>query len=73
MLRLGGTQIDTSGIEGAFKARGVPYQTLDIASQRARDIYGYDLVLVRPDMHVVWRGKAAPDDAEALAAMVTGH
>lgn len=73
MLRLGGTQIDTSGIEGAFKARGVPYQTLDIASQRARDIYGYDLVLVRPDMHVVWRGKAAPDDAEALAAMATGH
>ncbi len=73
MLRLGGTQIDTSGIEGAFKARGVPYQTLDIASQRARDIYGYDLVLVRPDMHVVWRGKAVPEDAEALAAMVTGH
>jgi len=73
MLRLGGTQIDTSRIESAFKARGVPYQTLDIASQRARDIYGYDLVLVRPDMHVVWRGKAAPDDAEALAAMVTGH
>lgn len=73
MLRLGGTQIDTSGIEGAFKARGVPYQTLDITSQLARDIYGYDLVLVRPDMHVVWRGKAAPDDAAALAAMVTGH
>jgi 2-polyprenyl-6-methoxyphenol hydroxylase-like FAD-dependent oxidoreductase len=73
MLRLGGTQIDTSGIEGAFKARGVPYQTLDIVSQRARDIYGHDLVLVRPDMHVVWRGKAAPENAEALAAMVTGH
>ena len=73
MLRLGGSAIDTSGIESAFKARGVPYQTLDIASQRARDIYGYDLVLVRPDMHVVWRGKAAPEDAEALAAMVTGH
>ena len=73
MLRLGGSAIDTSGTEAAFKARGVPYQTLDIASQRARDIYGYDLVLVRPDMHVVWRGKAAPEDAEALAAMVTGH
>lgn len=73
MLRLGGSAIDTSGIESAFKARGVPYQTLHITSQRARDIYGYDLVLVRPDMHVVWRGKAAPEDAEALAAMVTGH
>ncbi len=73
MLRLGRNAIDTSGLESAFEARGVPYQTLDITSQRARDIYGYDLVLVRPDMHVVWRGKAAPEDAEALAAMVTGH
>lgn len=73
MLRLGGTSIDTSAVEGAFKARGVPYQTLDIALRRARDIYGYDLVLVRPDMHVVWRGKQAPEDAEDLAAMVTGH
>ena len=31
----------------------------------ARDIYGYDLILVRPDMHVVWRGNAAPEDAAA--------
>lgn len=73
MLRLGGTSIDTSDVEAAFKARGVPYQTLDIVSQRARDIYGYDLVLVRPDMHVVWRGKQAPEDAGDLVAMVTGH
>ncbi len=73
MLRLGGTSIDTSGVAAAFKARGVPYQTLEIASQRARDIYGYDLVLVRPDMHVVWRGKQAPEDAGDLVAMVTGH
>ena len=25
-----------------------------------RDIYGYDLLLLRPDMHVVWRGNEAP-------------
>ncbi len=73
MLRLGGTSLDTSDIEAAFNARGVPYQTLDITSQRARDIYGYDLVLVRPDMHVVWRGKQAPEDAGDLVAMVTGN
>ena len=29
----------------------------------ARDIYDYDLLLLRPDMHVVWRGNAPPDDA----------
>ena len=25
----------------------------------ARDVYGYDLILLRPDMHVAWRGNAA--------------
>ena len=35
--------------------------------------HGYDLILLRPDMHVVWRGKQAPEDAAALAAMATGH
>lgn len=73
MLRLGGTSIDTSAIDAAFKARGVPYQTLDIASKRVRDIYGYDLLLVRPDMHVVWRGRQAAEDAQELVGMVTGH
>ena len=73
LLRLGGTGADDGKLEEAFRARGVPFATLDIAEQKARDIYGYDLILLRPDMHVVWRGKQAPEDAAALAAMVTGH
>jgi len=28
----------------------------------ARDLYGRDLVLLRPDQHVAWRGNSAPDD-----------
>ena len=39
----------------------------------ARDVYGYDLILVRPDMHVVWRGNAAPEDPAQVAAIATGH
>jgi hypothetical protein len=73
LLKLGGTTIDTDDLEKAFRNRGAPYQVLEIDAQHVRDIYGYDLVLVRPDMHVVWRSKSAPDDAEALAGMVTGH
>ena len=33
---------------------------LDLPDARARDVYGYDLILVRPDLHVVWRGNALP-------------
>ena len=43
------------------------------ADERARDVYGYDLILVRPDLHVVWRGNALPDDSVGLAAVATGH
>jgi hypothetical protein len=28
---------------------------------------------VRPDLHVVWRGNAAPEDAAHVAAVATGH
>jgi hypothetical protein len=30
-------------------------------------------MLLRPDMHIAWRGDAAPDDAAKLARMATGH
>jgi len=73
LLRLGRTQADTSGIEGALKSHGAPLTVLDVADDVARDIYGYDLVLLRPDMHVVWRGNAGPADATTLAATATGH
>lgn len=73
LLRLGGTGADTSGLEKAFHSIGAPLHVLDIDSRRARDIYGYDLLLLRPDMHVVWRGNAAPADPADLAALATGH
>ena len=73
LLRLGGTAVDTSGLERAMRASGAPFDVLTIEGERPREVYGYDLILVRPDLHVVWRGNAAPRDARALAARVTGH
>jgi hypothetical protein len=46
---------------------------VDLSSlPRLRRIYSADLVLVRPDQHVAWRGEQV-DDAEGLLAEVTGH
>jgi hypothetical protein len=73
LLRLGGTQADTGALQRAFDAIGAPLQVLDIADERPRDVYGYDLLLLRPDMHVVWRGNETPAEPEQLAAMATGH
>ena len=50
-----------------------PFSVIEIDEDRPRDIYGYDLLLLRPDLHVVWRGNGLPDDPEKLTALVTGH
>jgi hypothetical protein len=62
---------DTAALEKAMQ--GVPFQVLDIPDAIAREIYGYDLILVRPDLHVAWRGNVPPPDAARLARLATGH
>jgi 2-polyprenyl-6-methoxyphenol hydroxylase-like FAD-dependent oxidoreductase len=73
ILKLGKSTADVSGLEKAIARHGAPVTTLEIGDDIARDIYGYDLLLVRPDMHVVWRGNATPENAADVAAIATGH
>lgn len=72
ILRLGRTKVDTGPLSDAIGAYGAPVTTLDVPDDIAREIYGYDVLLLRPDMHVVWRGNAEPEAAE-IAAIATGH
>jgi 2-polyprenyl-6-methoxyphenol hydroxylase-like FAD-dependent oxidoreductase len=64
---------DTAALERAFRAKSAPLSVLNIASEPARAIFERDLILLRSDMHVVWRGNSPPDDPAALAALATGH
>jgi hypothetical protein len=73
LLRLGGTGADTAALERAMRALKAPFQVLVVAAAAVRDVYGFDLLLLRPDMHVAWRGNEAPEDAEHLAALATGN
>ena len=73
LLRLGGKAADASGLARAFAALGAPFAALDVPDPAARDLYGRDLILLRPDLHVVWRGNRPPDDPRRLAALATGH
>jgi hypothetical protein len=50
----------------------MPLKQLDIADDAIRALYGRDLVLVRPDQHVAWRGNAVPADAGALLRRLSG-
>jgi 2-polyprenyl-6-methoxyphenol hydroxylase-like FAD-dependent oxidoreductase len=73
LLRLGGTRADSAGVAHAMRATGAPLDVLDLADETARAVYGCDLLLVRPDLHVAWRGNEAPERPERLAAIVTGR
>lgn len=72
LLRLGGTTADTSGLERAMRAAGAPFQAIAIDDAAPRQVYGCDLIMVRPDLHVVWRGNAPPENPAQLAALATG-
>ncbi len=73
ILKLGGTRADATGLQRAIAARGAPIAVLEVPDRIVREVYGHDLILLRPDLHVVWRGNAAPDDAAEVAAVATGH
>jgi hypothetical protein len=73
LLRLGLSGADVTALGRAFGAYGAPFTVLDVPDAAARAVYGVDLLLLRPDMHVAWRGNAAPAEPERLAARVTGH
>jgi 2-polyprenyl-6-methoxyphenol hydroxylase-like FAD-dependent oxidoreductase len=71
LLRLK-SQADAAPLAKAFASHAAPFTVLDVNEDRPRDIYGCDLLLLRPDLHVVWRGNRL-DDPVRLAAIATGH
>lgn len=72
-LRLGGSTTDVAPLAKEFARYGAPFEVLDVPDARAREVYGCDLILLRPDMHIVWRGNRPPEDVAKLAAIATGH
>jgi 2-polyprenyl-6-methoxyphenol hydroxylase-like FAD-dependent oxidoreductase len=73
LLCLRGAQANNAALAQAFASFAAPFSAVEIDEERPRDVYGYDLLLLRPDLHVVWRGNGLPDDPAKLAALATGH
>ncbi|HET7847739.1 MAG TPA: FAD-dependent monooxygenase [Pseudolabrys sp.] len=71
LLRLG--RADGADILEAAKEAHIPLKAIDIADAAARNLYERDLILVRPDQYVAWRGNNPPADATRLLALVTGN
>lgn len=73
LLRLNGNPSAGASFVAAMRNLGAPIDILDIDDVTAKKVYGRNYLVLRPDMHVAWRGDAFPADEGALAAMITGN
>jgi 2-polyprenyl-6-methoxyphenol hydroxylase-like FAD-dependent oxidoreductase len=64
--------LDVDCLAAAAAERGIPLKIVDIRDDHARTLYERDLVLIRPDHHVAWRGDAAPDQPGAILDRIRG-
>jgi len=64
---------DTAPMQRAMRAFGVPLDVLSLDEPALRFVAARNLVLLRPDLHVAWRGDSLPDSCENLVAIVTGR
>ncbi len=73
------TLVDLSGqgtgapLVAQATGRGIPMTYLPVDDPAVRACWERQLVLVRPDEHVAWRGDTTPADWGAVLDRVTGH
>lgn len=73
LLQSHGSGQGDGGLSKAFRKIGAPFSVVKTAGETARDVYEFNQILLRPDMHVVWRGNSSPEDPDHLAAVAVGH
>ncbi|MDE0059984.1 MAG: FAD-dependent monooxygenase [Defluviicoccus sp.] len=63
---------DAKPLVEAARSMGIPLRVLRLKSEEARELYGADLTLIRPDHHVAWRSDSLPSEPESLLRKITG-
>ncbi|MCW8379735.1 FAD-dependent monooxygenase [Streptomyces justiciae] len=64
---------ESGGLEAEFARIGVSLDVVCVDDPHAAEVYGAGLLLLRPDLHIYWRGDQLPQDIEGLASAATGH
>lgn len=72
LLRTRAAPPDVGGFVEAAKSRGVPLSVVDVFEMPVWEAYERELILVRPDGHVAWRGDEPPADLLAVIDRIRG-
>jgi hypothetical protein len=59
-------------LDAEFRRLGAPLDVLHLDEPHIREVYGCAILLLRPDLHIFWRGEALPASAPELARAATG-
>ena len=70
MLRLGPHAPAAQHMQRAASTNGIELTIVDVPQDEARDLYGADLALIRPDQIVAWRGNDDLDVTHILATVL---
>ena len=65
--------IDTEVFQIKAESVGIPFRSVEIRDDNAKSLYSSNLVLIRPDHHVAWRGITMPTDVTNILKTVTGN
>jgi len=72
LLQLGGEASVADAIALASTMQ-VPFKHVRLTQANIRRLYDADLVLIRPDQHVAWRGNSFAADFDRILKMACGH
>jgi 2-polyprenyl-6-methoxyphenol hydroxylase-like FAD-dependent oxidoreductase len=64
---------DAGALVAAFRALDAPLDALHLDEAQVRSVYGASVFLLRPNLHISWRGDGPPPDPAGLAALATGR
>jgi 2-polyprenyl-6-methoxyphenol hydroxylase-like FAD-dependent oxidoreductase len=56
----------------AFASAGAPLEIIALDEPRLREMFGASLFLLRPDLHIAWRGDSMSASPDNIAQVVTG-
>lgn len=72
LLKLGARPLDVAALRLAAAALRVPLAVVELPQESLRQRYEAELVLIRPDQIIAWRGSGMPADFAGVLRKVTG-
>ncbi len=72
LINFSGSRDAEEAVATAAAEQGIPLARVALSAPAAREVLGADLLLVRPDQHIAWRGHPAGADFAAVFERLRG-